>query len=365
MSGIVSRHSRAVIKCMIWALVAVAGATSCGARHQSESTQFCAIMADGVGLYAGNPVTQMGYRIGTVESVTPGDSSVEVRFKITEHRPLPRDVRAVTRSPSILADRSLELVGNYSGGPQLAPGECVSRNRTVTPLTISQVIGSATDFVNGINPGGSTNIKDALRGFDDALRGNGANLSKLLTSSSALLDSPDQAIADMGAIVRNTVRLTEMLKASRAPLKEILNDISVTTPELIKGLVGFTGFLQEAPGIIFLLADVEIELGDDIQTGLDTFGDALRHLSPHYKGIANILNPVPRFINTMSYYINHHQFDLLGWSPPLFRIRTPDGLALCGRMNASMPGSCADVNGQPHAVDIALLQYVLTEAQRR
>ncbi len=88
-------------------------------------------------------------------------------------------------------------------------------------------------------------------------------------------------------------------------------------------------------------------------------------MSPHYKGIANILNPVPRFINTLSYYVNNHQFDLIAWSPPLFRIQTPDGLALCGAMNASMPGSCADVNGQPHAVDVALLQYVLTEAQRQ
>jgi hypothetical protein len=78
-----------------------------------------------------------------------------------------------------------------------------------------------------------------------------------------------------------------------------------------------------------------------------------------------MLNPVPRFINTMSYYVNNHQFDLIGWSPPVFRIRTPDGLALCGAMNASMPGSCADVNGQPHAVDVALLQYVLMEAARK
>jgi phospholipid/cholesterol/gamma-HCH transport system substrate-binding protein len=34
-------------------------------------------------------------------------------------------------------------------------------------------------------------------------------------------------------------------------------------------------------------------------------------------------------------------------------------------MNASAPGSCADVGGRPYAVDVALLQYVLTEAQRR
>jgi virulence factor Mce-like protein len=307
----------------------------------------------------------MGYKIGTVDSITSGNTSVEIRFTINEHRPIPRDVKAVTRSTSILADRSLELVGNYSSGPRLAAGQCIPRSHTSTPLSISQVIGSATNFVNEISPDGSTNIQDALRGVDQALKGNGAGLNRLLTTSSSLLDNPDQAIADIGSIVRNVAQLTTMLKASRTPLKQTLLDMSDTGPQLVNALRGGAGVVDILGELVRLVADLEINLGDDIQLGLDTFGDALRHLSPHYKGIANILNPVPRFINTLSYYVNNHQFDLIQWRPPLFRIRTPDGLALCGAMNASMPGSCADVNGQPHAVDVALLQYVLTEAQRR
>jgi phospholipid/cholesterol/gamma-HCH transport system substrate-binding protein len=322
-------------------------------------------MSDSVGLYVGNPVTQMGYQIGTVDSITPSDTSVEIRFTIKVNRPIPPDVKAVTRSTSILADRSLELVGNYSSGPRLEPGQCIPRNQTATPLSISQVIGSATNFVNGINPDGSTNIKDALRGVDEAVNGNGAGLNRLLTTSSSLLDNPDQGIAEMGSIVRNVVQLTAMLKASRPPLKQILLDMPDTTPQLVDAVAGTAGLTDVIAELVVLVADLETNLGDDIQTGLDTFGDVLRHLSPHSKGIANILNPVPRFINTLSYYVNNHQFDFIAWSPPLFRIRTPNGLALCGAMNASMPGSCADVNGQPHAVDVALLQYVLMEAQRR
>jgi phospholipid/cholesterol/gamma-HCH transport system substrate-binding protein len=369
MSGIAGSRVRVVLGAIILALVVAVCTTSCGAargadRDESQS-QFCAIMSDSIGLYVGNPVTQMGYKIGTVDGITPRDTSVEVRFTITEHRPIPRDVKAVTRSTSILADRSLELVGNYSGGPRLVAAQCIPRSHTSTPLSISQVIGSATNFVNGINPDGSTNIKDALRGVDEAVKGNGAGLNRLLTTSSSLLDNPDQAIADMGAIVRNVAQLTAMLKASRPPLKQILLDFADTTPYFTKTLIGAVAIVDNLAEIIHVVDDLEVNLGNDIQLGLDTFGDSLRHLSPHYKGIANMLNPVPRFINTLSYYVNNHQFDFIAWSPPLFRIQTPNGLALCGQMNASMPGSCADVNGQPHAVDIALLQYVLTEAQRR
>ena len=365
MSDIPCCSVRAATGWIVFALVVAVCATSCGVPRESPSAQFCAIMSDSVGLYVGNPVTQMGYQIGTVDSITPRDTSVEIRFTVKENRPIPRDVKAVTRSTSILADRSLELVGNSSSGPRLAAGQCIPRSHTSTPLSISQVIGSATNFVNGISPDGSTNIQDALRGIDEAVKGNGGGLNRLLTTSSSLLDNPDQAIADIGSIVRNVAQLTTMLKASRPPLKQTLLDMSDTGPQLVNALGGGANVTDILGDLVRMVADIEINLGDDIQLGLDTFGDALRHLSPHYKGIANILNPFPRFINTLSYYVNNHQFDLIAWSPPLFRIRTPDGLALCGAMNASMPGSCADVNGQPHAVDVALLQYVLTEAQRR
>ncbi|KBZ60977.1 hypothetical protein K875_03928 [Mycobacterium [tuberculosis] TKK-01-0051] len=364
MSGLLRSPAR-IGSGLISVLVVVVSATSCGAGGETRLAQFCAIMSDSVGLYPGNPVTQMGYRIGTVDSIKPGDSSVEIRFTIKQNRPIPRDVKAVTRSTSILADRSLELVGNYSSGLRLQAGQCIPRGHTATPMSISQAIGSATNFVNGINPDGSSNIKDALRGIDEAVKGNGGGLNRLLTMSSSLLDDPDKGIANLDSIVRNVAQLTAMLKHSRPPLKQILLDMSETGPALVNAIRGTDGLMSVLSMLVRAVAELETTLGDDIQVGLDTFGDALRHFSPHYKGLANILNPVPRFINTMSYYVNNHQFDFIAWSPPMFRIRTPNGLALCGAMNASMPGSCADVNGQPHAVDVALLQYVLTEAQRR
>jgi phospholipid/cholesterol/gamma-HCH transport system substrate-binding protein len=365
MPGIHSSRVRAVSGWAILALVVAVCAGSCGGRGESRSPQFCAFLPDSVGLYVGNPVTQMGYKIGTVDTIRPRDIGVEVEFHISEHRPIPRDVKAVIRSTSILADRSLSLVGNYSSGPRLLAGQCIPRTHSSTPLSLSQVIGSATNFVNGINPHGSTNIKDALRGIDAAVQGNGPELNRLLTMSSSLLDNPDQAVSDMGSIVRNIAQLTDMVKASRPPLKELLQDMTETTPHLVDVTRGATDLIDSLLTLVFLIGDIETNLGDDIQSGLDTFGDLLRHLSPHSKGVANMLNPVPRFINTLSYYVNNHQFDFIAWSPPLFRIRTPNGLALCGAMNASAPGSCADVNGQPQAVDIALLQYVLTEAQHR
>jgi virulence factor Mce-like protein len=360
------------------AFAVAVSAMACGEQRDNanKAHEFCAIMSDSLGLYVGNPVSQMGYQIGTVDAIEQQGTNVEVKFSITADRALPSDVKAVTRSPSILADRTLELVGNYSDGPKLQSGECIPRSRSYTPLSISQVIGSATDFVNGINPAGSNNIKDALHGIDQAAQGNGAAINKLLTVSSSLLDNPDQAIADLGSVTRNLATLSSMFVKDRDPLKKILQDLPALGPDLVTASNAADDISHPIVEAIQFVADIELRLGSEMQLALDTVADVVRHGTDHYKGYMNLLNPLPRFISglageppgadagALAKHLNNHVFYLLRWLPPLFRIRTQNGLALCGIMNASTPGSCADVQGTPYMVDTSLLQYVLTEAQR-
>jgi phospholipid/cholesterol/gamma-HCH transport system substrate-binding protein len=360
------------------AISAIFGATSCATSSASAAGDYCAVLPDSVGLYVGNHVTQMGYPVGEIRKIEPRNTDVEVVFSLDEGRPIPEDVRAVTRSPSILADRSLELVGNYSDGPKLKPAECIPLSRSSTPLSISKVIGSATDFVNAINPEGSTNIADALRGIDQAMAGQGDRTNQLLSRTSQLLDHPDQTISQMGQITRNVAELTTMLRDNRADIKTIVTDLPVVAPDMVKTVHGAYEFNGPFPDILPIVKDIELELGTEIQAALDATSELMRIASPHYKGIANMLNPLPRWISGingepagatsggLAKRLNNHMFSVLTWRPPLFRIPSHiPGLLACGQMNASAPGTCADIGGTPYAVDVALLQYVLTEAQRR
>ena len=348
---------------------AVAGVGSSCAPNSRDDGAYCAFMRDTIGLYVGNPVTQMGYPIGKVTAIQPGPEHVRVNFSVTEQRQLPSDVKAIIRSPSILADRSLELVGNYGGGPALAPAGCIALDHSLSPKTLSEVIGSADTFLKAISASGSTNIADTVRGLDQLAHNNGAGAGRLLTTTSSLLDSPDQAISDLGSIIRNVGDLTTTLKDIRDPLKEILMDARTTTGDVATALDG-TARLAGPNGIGTLgpllesVAVIETRLGDETQITLDAVSAAVRKTTPHANELASLFNGVPWWINTAANHFNAREFGTfnLAYRPPLFRVRTHDGLALCGAMNSAMPGSCADVNGQPYAVDIALLQYVLQQA---
>lgn len=348
---------------LLVALAAVTGGTSCGGATGSHSRTYCAILPDSIGLYVGNPVTQMGYKIGTVSKISPSATSVQVDFSVIDTRPLPKDVKAVIRSVSILADRALELVGNYESGPPLAPGQCVPLGRSVTPRSLSEVIGSANTFLNGINPENSSNIGDVISQLDLALHNNGAGVNQILTTSSRLLDNPDAPISDLGSIVDNLATLTRILVAVRDPMKEILNDAPTTTPYLKDTVGGSQNFIDPLVLLIPSISDLEIHAGNAVQLTLDAVSDALRIMTPHAMGLASLLDPLPWWINTAANHFNNREFDLF-YRPPLYRIRTPNGAVVCNTMNFSMPGSCANVAGQPYAVDINLLQYVFMNASQ-
>lgn len=366
----VSRLCRVAVIAALTAAIAGVG-SSCSLGTRQEAADYCAFMPDTIGLYVGNPVTQMGYPIGKVTSIKPEAAHVRVDFAVTEARQLPNDVKAIIRSASILADRSLELVGNYAGGAELDAKACIPLDHAISPKTLSEVIGSADTFLNAISSSKSENIAAAVRGIDELTRGNGAAAGRLITTTSSLLDSPDQAISDLGSIVRNVGELTTTLRDIREPVKEILADARTTTADVAVALDG-TARLAGPEGVGTLgpllesVAVIENRLGDETQITLDTLSTTIRKTTPHANELASLLNGVPWWINTAANHFNGKQFGTfnIAYRPPLFRVQTHDGLALCGAMNSAMPGSCADVNGQPYAVDISLLQYVLQQASR-
>lgn len=342
----------------------VLGVTSCSADIRQQSVSHCAILPDAVGLYIGNPVTQMGYPIGTVDRITPGPMNVQVEFSVTEPRPLPADVKAVVRSTSILADRALELVGNFEGGAELVPGECVPLERSMTPKSLSEVIGAANVFVDGINPETSRNIGDVIAQLDQAALDSGAGLNQILTTASTLMDNPDGAISDMASIIGNLSVLTDSLVGLRDLMKQIINDAAITTPYLVEAMQGAEKMSEPLVPLVTMLSDLEVRAGEELQLTLDATADAMRIMTPHARGLASLLDPLPWWINGATHHFNNREF-VMSFRPPLYRIRTPNGPAVCHFMNLSMPGSCANIAGQPYGVDINLLQYVFLNASQR
>ncbi|MGB3602241.1 MlaD family protein [Gordonia sp. (in: high G+C Gram-positive bacteria)] len=213
-----SRTRRRLLSTLAVGVAAVVGVTAAGVGFTgAEATAtgtaggdgFCVDFTDAIGLYIGNPVTQMGMQVGTVKEISARGNHVRVTFSLDAARAYPASVKAVTRSKSLLADRSLELVGNYQSGPVLEAGHCISIDSSYTPKPISEVAGSASEFLEGLSKDGGVELQRALTGADRALDGTGEKANSMFRNAAEAARNPDGFTADIGSSIADMAPLTQ------------------------------------------------------------------------------------------------------------------------------------------------------------
>ncbi|MGW0039429.1 MlaD family protein [Gordonia sp. NPDC003376] len=266
-----SRRWTLALAAVLVAVLAVAGVTVARSATSGETattgdggTGFCADMPDAIGLYVGNPVTQMGYRVGEVTSIDSAGNHVRVSFSLDDGRTFPADARAVTRSKSLLADRSLELVGNYHGGATLASGTCIPLQDSFTPKSISEITGSASDFLKALSDNGNPDLQQALDGLDKALAGTGENASRMFEQAAEAARTPDEFVANVGSAIADMAPLTDDALANWGQIMSILQQMPVVAA---KGTTLFDHVAKFDRGVGWTVAtvyDIQRNYGDII-----------------------------------------------------------------------------------------------------
>ncbi|MBH0776707.1 MlaD family protein [Nocardia bovistercoris] len=274
--------------------VTVAGYWVSGDITPDHRAGYCAELPDAAGLYAGNPVTQMGYRVGEIERVEPKGERVLVSFVLDGGRRYPLDVKAVTRSKSLLADRSLELVGNYDTGPELVAGQCIPLAHSFTPKSIAEIAGSAADFIDALAPEDSEGLRAAVIGLDDALRGNGDNARAMLLHASAAASDPDRLVADIGASIENMAPLTEDALRHWATIRSIMDQLPTVAAV---GIDLWPSVEQVARGVGWLTAvlyDIQRNYGAEIWPfAKGTVADVVHLAATRSGDLAELLDTLP------------------------------------------------------------------------
>lgn len=348
--------------------IAVTGAVGyAGVVDKAPEAQsgYCAEMPDAVGLYEGNPVTQMGYKVGRVDKIETKGDHVQVSFALDGGRRYPADVKAVTRSKSLLADRSLELVGNYDSGPQLTDGQCISLDRSYTPKSISEITGSAADFIDAVAPRtGEKGFQTAVEGMAEALRGNGIGAESMMQHASGAMSSPDQLVADIGSSIMNMAPLTEETLQRWSTLRSILDQL----PEVVAaGSDLWQGPIGVIKGVTYLtpvLLDIHQNYGDIIWPLLHGGVADLIHLAAtRSEDLQSLLSTVPSIATAMRQQSSTNDGFTMTYQPPTVEISRPDAPQLCDVLNQALAGSCASDGGQIRVPAARMLDLVLAKGK--
>ncbi len=279
-----------------------------------------AYFTSGTALYVGNPVKMLGVPVGTVSEVEPQPDRVRVVLRLDDDIAVPADVHAAQVSPSLISGRYIAFTPSYQGGPQLADGAVIPRDRTQVPLDVNDLYRSADELAKALGPRGANKngaLSRMLRVAAKNLSGNGEQLATMIkrlagatgtlsgsredlsgtvrqlsTFVSTLADNDGQVrrlnkqlatvsgfLADdreeLGAALKELSialgEVSEFVRENRAALKSNVDKLNQVTSVLVKQRAALGAVLDEAPtGLSNLLRTYNAASGTlDVRTSIN------------------------------------------------------------------------------------------------
>ena len=188
-----------------------------------------------VSVYPGSDVRILGIKVGEVESVTPAGRSVRVKFWWEAKHKVPANAKAVIASPSIVADRYIQLTPAYSKGDVMADGAEIPLTRTAVPLELDQIYQSLNDLSVALGPKGA-NDQGALSRLLDVsarnLNGQGQKLNQTITDVSKLTGTLAGNSQSLFSTIRQLQTFVSALAANDALVRQFNNNFAATSTTL-------------------------------------------------------------------------------------------------------------------------------------
>ncbi len=183
----------------------------------ANQRRYSAVFTGVVGLYEDNDVRVLGVKVGHVDSVEPQGDLVRVDMLVDRDVRIPSSAKAVIVAPSLVSDRYVQFAPAYTGGPVMAEGTVLPRERTATPLEIDDLYASLNRVSTTLGPNGA-NKNGALSDLLDTLaanaKGNGTALNQTVTQLSQMAETLSGSDEDLFATVDNLQKFTSALAAS-------------------------------------------------------------------------------------------------------------------------------------------------------
>ena len=169
-------------------------------------THVVAYFENSNGIYAGDDVRILGVPVGRIESIEPQPTAVKVSFWFDSKYQVPADVKAAILSPTLVTARSIQLTPAYTGGPVMADGAVIPRERTAVPVEWDEVrrqLEKLTETLQPTEPGGVSPLGSVINTAADNLRGEGANIRDTVIKLSQAFSALGDHSTDIFSTVKN------------------------------------------------------------------------------------------------------------------------------------------------------------------
>ncbi|HKY57362.1 MAG TPA: MCE family protein [Aeromicrobium sp.] len=181
-----------------------------------------------IGIFEGSDVTIMGVSVGRVQKVTPNGKSVTVEMTYSSDHKLPADVKAAIITPTLVADRFVQLVPAYSTGPALPDGGDIPLERSIVPVEMDEIYRSLNEITETLGPNGVDQkgaLGDVLKTTANALEGNGAIGNDAIANLAAAARTLGDKSPELFDTVESLASITDTLAEEAENVDRFLKDL--------------------------------------------------------------------------------------------------------------------------------------------
>jgi phospholipid/cholesterol/gamma-HCH transport system substrate-binding protein len=265
-------------------------------RDEPETKTVTAHFSRAVSVYEGSQVRILGVPVGTVTAVVPEGNSVRVEMEYAAEHEVPADAKAVIVTPTLVADRFVQLTPAYTGGDVMEDGADIELEETGTPVELDRIYSSLRDLSealgpNGVNEDGS--LDTLLHAGRGALEGQGARGNRMILDMSRAAETFGQGSGQLFGTVRHLSEVTSVLAENDAVVSRFIRDLAAASAQL-------SGERQELRAMLAALAsavsEVEGFVKDNrglLKKDLAALGDVAGTLAKEKESLALALEKGP------------------------------------------------------------------------
>ena len=197
-----------------------------------------------VSIYPGTDVRILGVTVGSVTDVIPQGDSVLVKMRYDAKYRVPADAKAVIVTPTLVADRFVQLTPVYVKGAVMQDNADIPMAKTAVPVELDRIYGSLKTLTqalgpNGVNKDGTLN--HLLNAAHTSLGGEGEAGRRMIQELSEAAQTFGNNAGPLFETVSNLARFTQTLGSNDKLVRAFMKDLA----GISRTLAGESGSLQK------------------------------------------------------------------------------------------------------------------------
>ncbi|MCW2792409.1 MAG: virulence factor Mce family protein [Nocardioides sp.] len=260
-----------------------------------------------VSIYEGSDVRILGVNVGRVTAVVPEGNSVRVEMRYDAQYQVPADAKAVIVTPTLVADRFVQLTPAYTGGDLMADDADIPLPDTGVPVELDRIYASLRDLAEALGPNGVNKdgtLDHLLEASARNLDGEGRLGNEMINNLSAASQTFGEGSGDLFATVSSLAKFTEVLGTNDRLVRAFIKDLAGVSSSLVSERVELERALASVARAVGTVKTFVHDNREALVTDLEKLTRVMKNIDSERSSIDTTLRVAPVALGNLSLAFN-------------------------------------------------------------